>query len=248
MIEILNDNAIRLMEIAGKILKETLDLIEQNIKPGVSTKQLDEIAENYIISKGGIPSCKGYEGYPASICASVNEVIVHGIPSNSIILKNGDIISIDIVVSYKGYHADAARTYPVGEISADKQKLIDVTKECFYQGLAQVVVGNKIGDVSYAIQKHAESHGYSLVRELTGHGIGSKMHQSPDIPNFGAKGFGQDIKIGMGLAIEPMVLMGSRYCVFERDGWTCRTRDRKCAAHYENTVIVTKDGLKIITL
>lgn len=248
MIELKNNIAFSLMEKAGEILKNTLSLVESNIKPGVSTKELDRIAEEYILSQGATPTEKGFCGYPASICASVNDVIVHGIPSEKIILKEGDIISIDCVVCYKGYNADAARTYPVGKISPEKERLIKTCEECFYQGVAQVLVGNRIGDISYAIQKYAESNGYSVIRELSGHGIGREMHEDPDIPNFGSKGFGPIIKVGMALAIEPMISMGKRQVVFKRDGWTCRMRDGKPSAHYENTVIVTEKGLKIITL
>lgn len=248
MIELKNSTAIALMERAGEILKQTLSLVEQNIKPGVSTKELDRIAEEYIISQGATPTEKGFCGYPASICASVNEVIVHGIPSEKIILKEGDIVSIDCVVCYKGYNADAARTYPVGKISPEKERLIKICEECFFQGIAQAVIGNKIGDISYAIQKHAESNGYSVIRELSGHGIGREMHEDPNVPNFGAKGFGPVLKAGMALAVEPMISMGKRHVVFEKDGWTCRMKDYKPSAHYENTIIITEEGLKIITL
>lgn len=248
MIKLKNSMAITLMEKAGEILKNTLSLVEKNIKPGISTKELDRIAEEYILSQGATPTEKGYCGYPASICASVNEVVVHGIPSDEIILKEGDIISIDCVVCYKGYNADAARTYPVGKISQEKERLIKICEECFYEGIAQIVDGAKLGDVSYAIQKHAESNGYSVIRELSGHGIGIEMHEDPDIPNYGVKGFGVTLKPGMALAIEPMISTGKRYVVFEKDGWTCRTKDRKPSAHYENTVIITENGIKIITL
>ena len=248
MIQLKNNHAFSMMEKAGTILKETLELVEKNIVAGVSTKKLDEIAENYILSQGAYPTEKGYCGYPASICASVNDVIVHGIPSEDIILQEGDIISIDCVVNYKGYNADAARTFAVGKISPEKERLIKICEECFYKGIMEVVPGNRIGDVSYAIQKHAESNGYSVIRELSGHGIGKEMHEDPNIPNFGPKGFGEEIRVGMALAIEPMIAVGKRNIVFEKDGWTCRMRDRKPSAHYENTVIVTEDGIKIITL
>jgi len=248
MVEIKNNIAISLMEKAGEILKNTLALVESHIKPGVSTKELDTIAENYIISQGATPTEKGFEGYPASICASVNDVIVHGIPSEKIILKEGDIISIDCVVCYKGFNADAARTFPVGKISPEKERLIKVCEECFYLGVAQAVIGNKIGDISYAIQKHAESNGYSVIRELSGHGIGRSMHEDPDVPNYGAKGFGYPLKAGMAIAVEPMISMGKRHIYFEKDGWTCRMRDGKPSAHYENTIIITENGVKIITL
>ena len=248
MIELKNDIAINLMVKAGEILRDTFAELEKHIKPGVTTKELDTIAENYILSRGATPTEKGYYGFPASICASVNEVIVHGIPSDNIILKEGDIISIDCVVCYNGYNADAARTYPVGKISPEKARLIKICEECFYEGIKQAVIGNRIGDISHAIQKHAEKFGYSVIRELSGHGIGKEMHEDPDVPNYGARGFGPVIKEGLAIAVEPMISMGSRNVVFEKDGWTCRMKDRKPSAHYENTIIVTNDGVKIITL
>lgn len=248
MIELKNNVAIKLMEKAGEILRDTLAEVEKHIKPGVTTKELDTIAEQYILSQGGTPTEKGYMGYPASICASVNDVIVHGIPSEDIVLKEGDIISIDCVVCYKGYNADAARTFPVGKISPEKQRLIKICQECFFKGIEKAIAGNKIGDISYAIQKHAESNGYSVIRELSGHGIGREMHEDPDVPNYGVKGFGPIIKEGLAIAVEPMISMGKRNVIFEKDGWTCRMKDGNPSAHYENTIIITREGVKIITL
>jgi methionyl aminopeptidase len=164
------------------------------------------------------------------------------------VLKEGDIISIDCVVCYKGYNADAARTFPVGKISPEKQRLITICQECFFKGIEKAVAGNKIGDISYAIQKHAESNGYSVIRELSGHGIGREMHEDPDVPNYGVKGFGPTIKEGLAIAVEPMISMGKRNVIFEKDGWTCRMKDGKPSAHYENTIIITREGVKIITL
>ena len=248
MINLKTEKGIEMMEIAGRITKGTLDEVAKFIKPGISTLELDEIAENYIRSQNATPSFKNYEGFPATICASINDVIVHGIPSKNVILKEGDIITIDTGANYRGYHGDAARTYPVGKISEEKQKLIDVAKECFFEGLKEVKVGNTIGDVGYAIQQYAEKHGYSIIRELCGHGIGKSVHEDPNVPNYGYKGFGEKICNGLVIAIEPMIAMGRRDIVIDKDGWTCRTRDKKCSAHYENTVAIINGEIKILTL
>ena len=248
MINLKTDKQIELMKQACKIVKETLDLVEKHIKPGVSTKQLDEIAEDFIRSKGAIPSCKGYCGYPASICASVNDVVVHGIPSESIVLKEGDIVSIDLCAYIRGFHGDAARTFAVGKISAEKQKLIDVTKQCFFEGLNAVKIGGTIGDIGHAVQTYAESHGYSVVREMVGHGIGKEMHEDPQVPNYGKAGHGPVIKEGMVICIEPMINMGRKEITIDDDDWTCRTLDGKPSAHYENTIAITKNGIEILTV
>ena len=248
MIVYKTEKQIELMKVACNIVKETLDLIEKHIKPGVSTAYLDKIAEDFIRSKGAIPSCKGYYGYPASICASVNDVVVHGIPSSNIILKEGDIVSIDLCAFIRGFHGDAARTFAVGKISAEKQKLIDVTKQCFFEGVKAIKINGTIGDIGNAIQEYAESFGYSVVREMVGHGIGAEMHEDPQVPNFGKKNCGERIKEGMVICIEPMINMGKHHVVIDDDDWTCRTRDGKPSAHYENTVAITKNGIEILTL
>lgn len=248
MIILKTEKQIQLMKIACNVVKETLDLIEQHIKPGVSTAYLDKIAEDFIRSKGAIPSCKGYYGYPASICASVNDVVVHGIPSNNIILKEGDIVSIDLCAYIRGFHGDAARTFAVGKISAEKQKLIDVTKQCFFEGVNAIKIGGHIGDIGEAVQKYAEKNGYSVVREMVGHGIGADMHEDPDIPNYGRKGTGPVIKEGMVICVEPMINMGKFDVTIDDDDWTCRTLDGKPSAHYENTIAITKNGIEILTL
>ena len=248
MIILKTEKQIELMKQACNIVKETLDIVEKNIKPGVTTKQLDEIAENFIRSKGALPSCKGYCGYPASICASVNDVVVHGIPSNNIVLKEGDIISIDLCAYIRGFHGDAARTFAVGRISTEKQKLIDVTKQCFYEGLSAVKIGGTIGDIGNAVQKYAEKHGYSVVREMVGHGIGKEMHEDPQVPNYGKPNHGPVIQEGMVICIEPMINMGKKEITIDDDDWTCRTLDGKPSAHYENTVAITKKGIEILTL
>lgn len=236
------------MRLAGKITGEALKYAESLIKPNISTLELDKLIEKYIIDKGAIPSFKGYDGFPGSICASVNSMVVHGIPSKSVILKEGDIISIDVGVIVNGYNGDAARTFAVGNISAENARLIKVTRECFFEGLKKLKVGSKIGEMSASIQKHAESNGYSVVRELVGHGIGKNMHEQPEVPNYGLPTSGVRVKDGMCLAIEPMINMGARYVLLDSDGWGILTQDGKPSAHYENTVIVTENGVEITTL
>lgn len=248
MITLKTDEQIEKMYIANQIVKHTLELVEKNIKPGVSTKFLDEIAEDYIRSQNAIPNFKNYEGYPASICASINDVVVHGIPSRDIILKEGDIISIDCGAIKGGYNGDSARTFPVGKISKEKQKLIDVTRECFFKGIENIKIGDRLGTIGYQIQQYAESHGFSVVREMVGHGIGKQMHEDPEVPNYGRKGTGIVIEEGLTIAIEPMINMGKKDIYIDYDGWTCRTEDGSPSAHYENTIAFTKDGIRILSL
>lgn len=246
MISIKSDREIELMKEAGRLVGETHKYLKQFIKEGITTIELDRLAEDFIRKNGGIPTEKGYEGYPASICASVNDEVVHGIPGKRK-LKNGDIITIDMVISYKGYQADSAWTYAVGEISKEKKYLMEHTEKALYEGLKQVKPGNRLGDVSHAIQEYAESHNLSVVRELSGHGIGTEMHEDPDIPNYGKKGTGILLKKGMTLAIEPMLNLGKRDIAILNDDWTIVTLDGSDSAHYEHTVVVTKDGCEIIT-
>lgn len=246
MISIKSDREIELMKEAGRLVGETHKYLKQFIKEGITTIELDKLAEDFIRKNGGIPTEKGYEGYPASICASVNDEVVHGIPGKRK-LKNGDIITIDMVISYKGYQADSAWTYAVGEISKEKKYLMEHTEKALYEGLKQVKPGNRLGDVSHAIQEYAESHNLSVVRELSGHGIGTEMHEDPDIPNYGKKGTGILLKKGMTLAIEPMLNLGKRDIAILNDDWTIVTLDGSDSAHYEHTVVVTKDGCEIIT-
>lgn len=248
MIHLKTKKQIELMREACRITKGMLDIVEKNIRPGISTLELDKIAEDYCRSQGALPSFKGYGGFPGSICASVNEVIVHGIPSSEIILKEGDIISIDCGAFIRGFNGDAARTFAVGKISPEKQKLIDVTKQCFFEGIKGLKVGDRIGDIGERVQKYAESFGYSVVREMVGHGIGKEMHEDPQVPNYGHKGFGPVIQNGLCIAIEPMINMGKKDIVIENDGWTTRTKDKKPSAHYENTVAITDEGIEILTL
>ena len=246
MISIKSDREIELMKEAGRLVGETHKYLKQFIKEGITTIELDKLAEDFIRKNGGIPTQKGYEGYPASICASVNDEVVHGIPGKRK-LKNGDIITIDMVISYKGYQADSAWTYAVGEISKEKKYLMEHTEKALYEGLKQVKPGNRLGDVSHAIQEYAESHNLSVVRELSGHGIGTEMHEDPDIPNYGKKGTGIVLKKGMTLAIEPMLNLGKRDIAILNDDWTIVTLDGSDSAHYEHTVVVTSDGCEIIT-
>lgn len=246
MISIKSDREIELMKEAGRLVGETHKYLKQFIKEGITTIELDKLAEDFIRKNGGIPTEKGYEGYPASICASVNDEVVHGIPGKRK-LKNGDIITIDMVISYKGYQADSAWTYAVGEISKEKKYLMEHTEKALYEGLKQVKPGNRLGDVSHAIQEYAESHNLSVVRELSGHGIGTEMHEDPDIPNYGKKGTGILLKKGMTLAIEPMLNLGKRDIAILNDDWTIVTLDGSDSAHYEHTVVVTEDGCEIIT-
>lgn len=237
-----------LMRKAGQITRDALNYIETLVKPGISTLELDKFAKKFIIDSGATPSFLGYEGFPASICASPNDMVVHGIPSADIILKEGDIISIDLGVIYKGYNGDAARTFPVGKITPAKQRLIDVTRECFFKGVENLKVGHRLGEMSHAIQEHAEKNGYSVVRELVGHGIGKKMHEPPNVPNYGKVTDGPLVTENACIAIEPMINMGKRNIWLLEDGWGIVTQDGLPSAHYENTVLITKDGVEILTL
>lgn len=247
MITIKNSKEIEYMRHAGKIVGDTLALLEESIKPGITTKDLDRIAEEYIRKCNAIPSFKGYYGFPASVCTSVNEEVVHGIPGNRV-LHEGDIISIDCGAILNGYHGDAARTFAVGNISKQAENLIKVTKDSFFKGIENAIVGNKLTDISAAIQKHAESHGYSVVRDYVGHGIGTAMHEEPEVPNFGRPGRGPKLIEGMVLAIEPMINVGELYVEVLSNDWTVVTRDRKLSAHYENTVAILNNGPEILTL
>lgn len=248
MISIKSHSEIEKMREAGRITGLALVEISKHIKPGVSTAELDKIAFNFIKKQGATPSFLHYNGYPASICASVNDAVVHGIPSKEIILKEGDIISIDVGAYKNGYHGDAARTYPVGKISDKAERLIRVTKQSFFEGIKHAVHGAKLGDISAAIQEYVEDNGYSVVRDLVGHGIGRNMHEDPSVPNFGHHGRGVRLAAGMALAIEPMVNAGEYdVCVLD-DDWTVVTEDGSLSAHYENTVIITRGEPEILTL
>lgn len=247
MIIIKNDKEIDLMRKAGKIVAETLLVVEKNIKPGITTAELDRIAEEFITKHGAKPSFKGLYGFPASLCISVNEQVVHGIPGRYV-LKEGDIVSVDCGAIIDGYHGDAARTFAVGNISEEAQKLIEVTKESFFKGLEAAKVGNTLTYISNEIQKYIEASGFSVVRDFVGHGIGKDLHEDPEVPNFGRPGRGPKLVTGMALAIEPMVNVGSHRVKTLGDDWTVITSDKSLSAHYENTVIILPDGPEILTL
>lgn len=248
MVTIKSKTEIEYMKIAGRITGETLKLLEASVKPGISTRELDTIAEKYIRSQGCTPSFKNYGGFPASVCTSVNSEIIHGIP-NGTPLKEGDIISFDVGACYKGYHGDAARTVGVGKISDEAQHLIDVTRESFFEGVRFAKEGFRISDISGAIQQYAESNGYSVLREYCGHGVGHQLHEEPEIPNYVTpRHRGIRIRPGMCLAIEPMVNQGSREIYVGDNDWTVYTADGKLAAHYENTVLVTNGEPVLLTL
>ena len=248
MIIIKNKQEIEYMRSAGKVVAETLAKIEEAVKPGITTMELDKIAEDYIRKCGAKPSFKGYYGFPGSVCASVNNEVVHGIPSDKVVLEEGDIISIDCGAILNGYHGDAARTLPVGKINKETQNLIDVTKESFFKGVEKAIVGNRLTDISFAVQQYVEQFGYSVVRDYVGHGIGRDMHEDPEVPNFGRPGRGPKLVEGMALAIEPMVNIGGYHVDVEENQWTVVTRDNSLSAHYENTVAILEGGPEILTL
>ncbi|MBQ7975118.1 MAG: type I methionyl aminopeptidase [Clostridia bacterium] len=247
MVTVKSAHQIEKMREACRITKAALDLLGTHIKPGISTAQLDSIAHKYILSQGAKPNFLHYNGYPASICASVNDEVVHGIPSKRVILREGDIISIDMGAVKDGFHGDAARTFAVGEISDEAKKLIEVTKQSFFEGVKYLKHGAKLGDVSYAIQSYVEKNGFSVVRDLVGHGIGESLHEDPQVPNFGSAGRGMKLAAGMTLAIEPMVNAGDWRVEVLDDDWTVVTADGSLSAHYENTVLITRDGYEILT-
>lgn len=248
MINIKTDSEIEYMRQAGKIVGETLAMLQEVIKPGITTADLDIIAEEYIRKCGAVPSFKGYYGFPASLCTSINSEVVHGIPSKDVVLQEGDIISVDCGAILNGFHGDAARTFPVGKISTEAEKLIQVTKESFFKGAEKAVIGNKLTDISHAIQEYAESFGYSMVRDYVGHGIGRNMHEDPEVPNFGRPHRGPKLLKGMVLAIEPMVNLGDYHVKVLPNDWTVVTVDGSLSSHYENTVAITENGPEILTL
>lgn len=247
MIFLKTDEEVELMRESNILLGKTYAEVAKAIQPGVSTAQLDKIAFEFIKDNGGIPACLGYEGYPATLCTSVNEQVVHGIPSEKQILKDGDIISIDSVISLNGYCSDSAYTFPVGEVAPEVLQLMRTTKESLYLGIEQAITGRRLGDIGAAIQEHCERAGYSVVREFVGHGIGREMHEDPEVCNYGRRGNGIVLKSGMTLAIEPMICLGRRNLIIEDDGWTARTADRKPAAHYELSVCVRNGKADILS-
>mgnify|MGYP006083336633 FL=1 len=246
MIFLKNNSEIEKLYYAGQIVKETLLMLEEHIVPGITTLDLDKLAEEFILSKKSKPGFKGLYGYPATLCTSVDDQVVHGLP-NDTKLKEGQIVGIDVGSIYEDYYGDHAKTFSVGSISLEKKKLMNITEECLYMGINEAKIGNKIGDIGYSIQKHAESHGFSIVRELVGHGIGRKLHEEPQVPNFGIRGTGVSIESGMCLAIEPMINMGSYEVYTKQDNWTVCTKDGKPSAHFEHSIAITEDGVKILS-
>ncbi|MHC1746704.1 MAG: type I methionyl aminopeptidase [Negativicutes bacterium] len=246
MIILKSDRELGYLRDAGKIVAKTLEELRQVVQPGITTIELDRVAERFIKSCGAIPAFKGYNGFSGNICASINEQVVHGIPGSRK-LKNGDTISIDVGAVINGYYGDAAITLPVGEIDAEVRQLLDVTEQSLYKGIEQAVLGNRLGDISHAVQKHSEAYGYGVVRDFVGHGIGRSMHEDPQIPNYGLPGRGPRLKTGMTLAIEPMINMGTYEVRTLNDGWTVVTADGSRSAHFEHTIAITPDGPEILT-
>ena len=246
MITIKSKEEIELMRKAGYLVSLTHQYLKPFIKAGITTKELDTLAERFIKEHDGIPTCKGYEGYPATLCVSVNDEVVHGIPGKRK-LKNGDIVSIDMVIGYHGYQGDAAWTYAVGDISEEKKYLMEHTEKALYEGIKQVKPGNHIGDISHAVETYATKYNLGVVKELVGHGIGTEMHEDPDVPNYGKAGTGPKLKPGMVICIEPMLNLGSAAVGILDDDWTIVTEDGSSSAHYEHTILVTEDGYEILT-
>lgn len=230
------------------IVKDTLAFVGTKIAAGMSTKEVDELVERYIRSAGAYPSCLGYGGFPASACVSVNDMVVHGIPDHQTILKDGDIVSVDLCAYKNGFHGDACRTFKIGKVSEEAEKLVRVTEECFFKGIEGVRAGTPLYDIGYRVQKHAEAHGYGVIRSYTGHGIGREMHEDPSVPNYGRMGTGMRLRAGMVICVEPMITEGTWRVKMLPDGWGAVTQDGKNAAHYENTLVVREDGVEILTL
>ncbi len=248
MIHVKSEKEIDLMRESCKVVRDTLAFVGSKIKAGMSTKEIDELVERYIRSCGAYPSCLGYGGFPASACVSVNEMVVHGIPDEDTLLKEGDIVSVDLCAYKNGYHGDAARTFCIGEVSPEKKQLVKVTEECFFKAIEGLKAGTPLYDIGYKVQKHAESFGYGVIRSYTGHGIGAEMHEDPSVPNYGKLGTGIRLKAGTVLCVEPMIALGSWRVKLLDDGWGAVTIDGKPAAHYENTLVVREDGVEILTL
>lgn len=247
MIHVKSEKEIDLMREPCKIVRDTLAFVGSKIKAGMSTREVDELVERYIRSSGANPSCLGYGGFPASACISVNEMVVHGIPGDTI-LKDGDIVSVDVVADKNGYHGDACRTFCIGKVSSEVEKLVAVTEECFFKGIDGLKAGTPLYDIGYRIQKYAESFGFGVIRSYTGHGIGKEMHEDPSVPNFGKLGTGTRLRAGTVLCVEPMIALGSWQVKLLPDGWGAVTVDGKPASHYENTVVVREGGVEILTL
>ena len=247
MITLKSNSEIERMDVAGRIVEDTLKLMEEMVCAGITTDELNREADKFIRSQKAIPSFLDYSGYPKSICTSVNEQVVHGI-TGKYRLKDGDIVSVDVGAVINGYHGDAARTFLVGNVPEDVKQLVDVTKQCFFEGIKYAKVGYRLGDIGYAIQEYAESHGYGVVREMIGHGIGTEMHEEPDVPNYGRPGHGARLEKGMTIAVEPMINLGTAKIYQLSDGWTIVTADEKPSAHYENTIAITDGEPRLLTL
>lgn len=247
MIILKSPREIELMRKSGKRLARVHKKAKEAVKPGMSTYELDKLIHDFILEEGGTPSFLGYHDYPASSCISLNNTVIHGIPTKDEIIEDGDILSLDLGLIYQGYHSDAARTLFIGQVDEEKKKLVEVTREAFFKGLAFCKEGYRLSDISHAIQVHCEDHGYSIVREFTGHGIGKDLHEDPAIPNYGKPGRGPRLQAGMTLAIEPMVNLGKRDVYMEKDGWTVRTSDGLVSAHYEHTVLITEGEPELLT-
>ncbi|MDE5548331.1 MAG: type I methionyl aminopeptidase [Clostridia bacterium] len=241
------EQEIELLREPCAIVRDCLNFVGDRIRAGMTTKEVDELVYNFITASGAEPSCLGYCGYPASACVSVNEVVVHGIPSDRVI-EEGDIVSVDLCAYKNGFHGDGARTFCIGKISEEKKKLVRVTEECFYKGIEGLKAGTPLYDIGYRVQQYAEANGFSVVRAYTGHGIGREMHEDPSVPNFGRKGTGVRLAENTVICVEPMIAAGGFRVKVLPDGWTAVTSDGKCAAHYENTLVVRKDGVEILTL
>ena len=248
MVYIKSEKEIDLMREPCKIVKDTLAFVETKIAAGMTTKEIDELIERYIRSAGAYPSCLGYGGFPASACISVNEMVVHGIPDEQTVLKEGDIVSVDLCAYKNGYHGDACRTFKIGKVTPELEKLVQVTEECFFKGIEGLKAGTPLYDIGYRVQKHAESNGFGVIRSYTGHGIGKEMHEDPSVPNFGKSGTGMRLRAGTVICVEPMITQGTWRVKLLPDGWGAVTQDGKCAAHYENTLVVREDGVEILTL
>ncbi|HEY3997881.1 MAG TPA: type I methionyl aminopeptidase [Candidatus Xenobia bacterium] len=248
MITLKSEREIEVMQESGRITAAVLHEIKTAIVPGVSTLELDRVAENAIRRRGAVPAFKGYRQFPSSVCISVNEEVVHGIPNKRKILRVGDIVGLDMGVIWKGWYSDSAITVAVGDITSDAQKLLDVTRESLFKGIEKALDGGRVGDIGHAVQSHVEQFGYSIVRDLVGHGVGRQLHEEPQVPNFGEAGYGEPLRAGMVIAIEPMVNMGTKDVAIKRDNWTIVTQDGQLSAHFEHTVAITRNGPVILTL
>lgn len=247
MVQVKSEKEIELMREPCRIVKDTLAFVGTKIQAGMTTKELDVLIERFIRSEGAYPSCLGYGGFPASACISVNEMVVHGIPDDRVI-REGDIVSVDLCAYKNGYHGDACRTFCIGKVASEVEKLVKVTEECFFEGIKDLKAGTPLFDIGYRVQKHAESFGYGVIRSYTGHGIGKEMHEDPSVPNYGKAGTGMRLRAGTVICVEPMIALGTWKVKLLKDGWGAVTLDGKPASHYENTLVVREDGVEILTL